>query len=431
MRRAGDRLNLAFALAVCCALVGVARPARADLGRDVEALTLAWSAFGRVTHLAPRLLERGDVLPLVLPVAPLDPKTPDCATLAVLGTKSMQFLLDPGIRARQKARDFPEGSLAGALAVTRCGEQKPELAALALEMRSPRGVLEFLLLDSESEPPALTSVLPQRDPGPLAAPPSSGPRPVVAPLAVRVRALEERAARDQAIELTTLELSAGGLGAGNTLLTLPPGCHRFALLGEEAARHATDVDLEIAKADGNETLAADHGESSDGGALVCIAVPTTVNVRFGGVAPFAKLALVRARWELERSLPARWPGEARSRMSALLRSERRSLAGAALVDEALGVQGDTLATLSVEPGACYLALAVGLRGELVALSLATETARATAQSRLDPEVPGAALAFCAGAEERVLMEVDARGLGLVWMSSVWQVGRVRRGEVAP
>ena len=431
MRRPRQRPNLAGALALTLAVIATARPAHADLGHDVEAVTLAWSAFGKVTRLKPRLLERGDVLPLVLPVGPLDPTTPTCATVAVLGTSSLQFSLDPGVRVRQKARDFPEGSLAGALAVTRCGEQKPELAAMSLEMRSPRGVLEFLLLTSDAEPPALTSVLPQRDPGPLAEPPSSGPRPVVAPLAVRVRALEARAAREQALELTTLELSAGSLGAGTTLLTLPPGCHRFDLLGEEAERRATDVDLEIVKADGNETLAADHGESSDGGALVCVSVPTTVTVRFGGVAPFAKLALVRARWELDGSLPARWPGEARSRMSGLLRAERRSLAGAALVDEALGVQGDTLTTLPVEPGACYLALAVGLRGNLVALSVATATARTTAQSRLDPDVAGAALAFCAGADDRVLMEVDARGLGLVWMSTVWQLGRVRLGEVAP
>jgi hypothetical protein len=428
---ARERLNLAIALAVGFALVATPRSARADLGRDVEALTLAWSVFGKVTRLAPRLLERGDVLPLVLPVTTLDPTTADCATLAVLGTSSMQFLLDPGVRVREKAREFPEGSLAGALALTRCGERKPELAALALEMRSPRGVLEFLLLASELEPPELTDVLPGRDPGPLAQPSSSGPRPVVAPLATRVRALEDRAAREQAIELTTLELSAGGLGVGTTLLTLPPGCHRFDLLGEEAERRATDVDLEIVKVDGNETLASDHGESSDGGALVCVAVPTTVNVRFGGVPAFAKLALVRARWELDRSLPARWPGEARARMSGLLRAERRSLGGAALVDEALGVQGDTLATLAVEPGACYLTLAVGLRGEMVGLSVAAETARTTAQSRLDPDVAGATLAFCAGADEHVLLEVDARGLGLVWMSAVWQLGRARLGEVAP
>lgn len=413
--------------ATILALVLGARPARADLGRDVEALTLAWSVFGHVTHLAPRLLERGDVLPLVLPVAPLDPKTETCATLAVLGTPSMQFLLDPGVHARQ-ARQFPEGSLAGALALTRCGAAKPELAALALEMRSPRGVLEFLVLESEGQPPELTAVLPARDPGPLAEAPSSGPRPVVAPLAARVRALEERAAREQALELTTLELAAGGLGVGSTLLTLPPGCHRFDLLAEETERRAADVDLEISRAEGNEVLAADHGESSDGGALVCVAVPTTVNVRFAGVAEFAKLALVRARWELDRTLPARFPSEVRARMSGLLRVQRRSLGQAPLVDEMLGVQGDTLTSLAVEPGACYLVLAVGVHGDAAALSVAAQTARRTAQSRLDPDVPGAALGFCAGAEDRVLIEVEARGLGLVWMSAVWQIGRTTLGE---
>jgi hypothetical protein len=411
------------------ALLAASRSARADLGRDVEALTLAWSAFGHVTHLAPRLLERGDSLPLVLPVEALDPKVPDCATLAVLGTSSMQFLLEAGAHARS-SRDFPEGSLAGALEITRCGDAKPALAALALDMRSPRGVLEFLVLSSEERPPALTEILPQRDPGPLAQQPSSGPRPLVAPVAVRVRALEERAARDQAIELTTLPLTAGALGTGTTLVTLLPGCHRFDLLGDEAERRAADVDLEIVRADGNEVLAADHGESSDGGALVCVALPTTVNVRFGGVAAFARLALVRARWDLDPSLPSRWPGEARSRMSGLLRGQRRALGKAPLIDEALGVQGDTLMTVPIQAGACYLALAVGLRGEIVGLSLAARAGRATAQSRLDPEVPGAAAYFCAGTSDRALVEVDARGLGLVWMSAVWQLGRAELGAGA-
>ena len=407
--------------------LAISPPALADLGRDVESLSLAWSAFGHVTHLAPRLLERGDVLPLVLPVGPLDPKNADCATLAVLGTSSTQFLLDPGARAAA-ARNLPEGSLAGALSITRCGEAKPALAALALEMRSPRGVLEFLVLESEGEPPPLTAVLPGRDPGPLADTPSSGPRPMVAPVAIRLRSLEERAAREQALELTTLDLVAGGLGSGSTLLTLPPGCHRFDLLAEEVERRAADVDLEISRTDGNEVLAADHGESSDGGALVCVSVPTTVNVRFAGVSPFAKLALVRARWDLDRSLPARFPGEVRARMSGLLRAGRRSLGQAPLVDEALGIQGDTLDWLRVEPGACYLVLAVGVHGDIAGLSIAAQTSQRTAQSRLDPDVPGAALSFCAGSEERVLIEVEARGLALVWMSAVWQVGRAVLGE---
>jgi len=414
---------------VLVATLALATPAPAlpDLGRDVEALTLAWSALGHVTHLKPRLLERGDVLPLELPVGVLDPKSPDCATLAVLGTSSTQFLLDPGARAAA-GHDFPEGSLAGALSITRCGEAKPALATLALEMRSPRGVLEFLVLASEGEPPPLTAVLPGRDAGPIAEVPSSGPRPMVAPVAVRLRSLEERAAREQALELTTLELTAGGLGSGSTLLTLPPGCHRFDLLAEEVERRAADVDLEISRADGNEVLAADHGESSDGGAVLCVAVPTTVNVRFAGVSPFAKLALVRARWDLDRSLPARFPGDVRARMSGLLRAGRRSLGQAPLVDEALGIQGDTLTWLEVEPGACYLMLAVGVHGDIAALSIAAQTSRQTAQSRIDPDVPGAALTFCAGAEERVEVEIEARGLSLVWMAGIWQVGRSVLGE---
>lgn len=412
---------------VALALACWTTPARADLGHDVEALTLAWSAFGHVLRLKPRLLERGDVLPLVLPPEPLDPKSDSCATLAIIGTKNLEFLLSPGRRARQSPGDWPDGSLAGALSVTRCGPAKVALAALTLEMRSPRGVLEFLLVTSEHKPPRLAEVLPQREPGLIAQATSSGPRPVVAPLAERVRALEARAARDQAREVTTHDLTAGRMGLGSARLVLAPGCHRFALVGEETERRATDVDLEITSSD-DEILAADHGESSDGQALVCLPAPAEVSVRFGGVAPSAHLTLVQARWDLDPALPTRWPAVARARMSGLLLSERRSLGSAALVDEALGVQGDTLSTVAVEPGACYLALVVTLQGDASSLSLAAETARKVAQGRIAEDVPGAALTFCAGADEHALVEVDARGLGIAWMSGVWRIARTRLGE---
>jgi hypothetical protein len=407
-----------------------ALPARADLGRDVEALTLGFSAFGHVTRLAPRLLERGDSLPLVIPPEVLDPKAPGCVTVAVLGTPNMQFLLDPGRRAHGMPLDWPEGSLAGVLEITRCGVAKATLAALSIEMRSPRGVFEILLLSSAAPPPRVAEILPQREPGPLAQTVGAGVRPVVAPLAVRIRALEERAAREQAIELSTLALTAGAMGAGSSVLTLAPGCHRFDLLGEEVERRAADVDLEISEVTHNQVLAADHGESSDGDALVCVAGATTVIVRFGGVAPFAKLALVRARWDLDASLPARWPADARARMSGLLRGQRRSLGTAPLVDEALGVQGDTLASIEVEPGACYLGLAVALEGEVTALTIAAQSGRQVAQSRVDPDVAGAALSFCSGDARRAFIEVDSRGLGLHWMSAIWLVGRARLGEEA-
>jgi hypothetical protein len=417
------------ALAVALGFVATATSSSADLGRDTDGLVLAWSAFGKITRLKPRLLDRGELFPLVLPAEPLDPKTPGCVSVAVIGTTQTHFLLDASAAGQgTPGVHWPEGSLAGALTVTRCGEQKPLLAALALEMRSPRGVLEFLTLASDEPPPALTQVLPHRDPGPMAPLGGSGPRPSVAPLALRLRAAEERATRDRALELSVQDLTASPAGVGFTLLTLAPGCHRFDLLGDEAGRHPTDVDFDIATADGGELLATDHGESSDAGALLCLGRPMPVTLRFSGVGPLARLALVRARWELEPSLPQRWPPEARARFSAVLRDRRVPLTGARLADEALGVQGDTLMPIEVESGACYVAAAVELRGNAAAISLAARSERGTSQSRLDADVPGALLTFCAGPSERALIEIDARGLGLVWMSAVWQLGREKLGE---
>lgn len=416
------------ALGVALVSITTAVPSSADLGRDTDRLALAWSAFGHVTRLKPRLLDRAEHFPLVLPAEPLDPKTPGCVSIAVLGTTHTHFLLDASATGEGRPGvDWPEGSLAGALTVTRCGEQKPLLAALALEMRSPRGVLEILTLASDEPPPALTQVLPHRDPGPMAPLGGSGPRPSVAPLAVRVRAVEERSARERALELTVQDLTASPAGTGFALLTLAPGCHRFDLLGDEAGRHPTDVDFDIATAEGGELLASDHGESSDAGALLCVGRPIPVTMRFSGVGPLSHLALVRARWDLEPSLPQRWPPEARARVSAVLRDRRVPLTAARLTDEALGVQGDTLMPLEVEAGACYIAVAVALRGGAAAISLAARSGRGTSQSRLDQDVPGALLTFCAGPSERALVEIDARGLGLVWMSAVWQLGRETLG----
>lgn len=420
------------ALAVALSFVASAAPSSADLGRDTDRLSLAWSAFGHVIRLKPRLLDRGERFPLVLPAEPLDPKTPGCASIAVLGTTQTHFLLDASATGQGIAGiNWPEGSQAGALTVTRCGDKKPLLASLALEMRSPRGVIEILTLSSDEPPPALTQVLPHRDPGPMAPLAASGPRPSVAPLALRLRAVEERATRERAVEHTVQDLTASPMGMGSALVTLAPGCHRFDLLGDEAGRHPTDVDLDIASADGGQLLATDHGESSDAGALLCVGRPMPVTVRFSGVGPLARLALARARWDLEPSLPQRWAPEARARVSAVLRDRRVPLTGARLSDEALGVQGDTLMPIEVEAGACYVAVAVELRGNAAAISLAARTARGTSQSRLDQDVPGALLTFCAGPSERALLEIDARGFGLVWMSAVWQLGREKLGEAGP
>lgn len=417
-------------LLVVAALALGARSARADLGNDVERVKLAYSAFGHVRRLPPRLLERGETLPLVLPADELDPKSPRCATLVLLGTTGTSFLLDAGrarLTAGQRGEDLPEGSLAGALSLGRCGEEKLDLAALAIQMRSPRGVVETLLVTSAERVPALTQVLPHRDPGPLEPVPGPGPRPPVMPISHRLRALEERAAREGALEIARQELSASAFGMGTALVTLGPGCHRFNLLSDDAGERTADVDLELVRADTGESLAEDQSESSDAGALVCAGTPLVVSLRFTGAAPFSRLELLRARWDLDPGLPRRFSPDARARISAVLRNERLELEGARLADEALGVQGDTQFALEVEPFSCYVAVVVGLRGEALMLALGARTSRGDHESRMGREVPGTALGFCTGPESRALLEVEARGLGLWWMSALFQKGRLRPG----
>jgi hypothetical protein len=111
-----------------------------------------------------------------------------------------------------------------------------------------------------------------------------------------------------------------------------------------------------------------------------------------------------------------------------LREQGLGLTGAGLVDEALGVQGSTSMPVEVEPGACYVGVVVALRGTAQTLSLAARARGREAQSRAPLDAPGTALSFCAGASSRALIEVESRGLSLVWMSALWRTARTRLGE---
>jgi hypothetical protein len=268
----------------------------------------------------------------------------------------------------------------------------------------------------------------------MAPPGGSGPRPAVAPLAARVQAVEQRAARSGAVELTSEDLTASALGTGVELVPLGAGCHQFELLAGESTRsdqRSVDLDLEISNVDGSRLLATDKSESTDARALVCVGEPTPVSVRFAGAPPGAHVTLLRARWDLAGNLPERWPAEARAPMSAVMREQGLALGGAKLVDEALGVQGSTAMPVEVEPGACYVVLVIELRGTAQSLALAARSGRREAQSRAALDAPGVALSFCAGAAARALVEVEARGVSLVWMSAIWRTSSAPLGGADP
>jgi hypothetical protein len=420
------------ALAGALALA-VAAPASADLGADVERVKLAWSAFGRVHHLAPRFLERGDRLPLLLPAELLDPETPGCVTLALLTPTSLHFVLDshapPDATAALRE---PQESLAGAVEIARCGTDKAAFSALGVVMRSPQGLLETLVVATPEGAPSLTTVLPHRDPGPIAPLAGSGPRPAVAPLSARARAIEQRAAREGALEFSSEDVQSSGAGAGSELFAFGAGCHVLELLADEETSpglRGADVDLEVSEADGEEVLAVDQGESSDARVVFCLGEARALRVRFQGGAPMSRLLLVRTRFDLSAELPAVWDSDTRARFSAVIRATRQDLRGAKLVDASLGVQGATSMPLRLEPGSCYLSLVVPLRGDAPMLAVHAEVGPRSASDRSLPGAPGTGVGFCTDHDAQAVLEVEARGFGVVWMSALFRTASVPlRGE---
>lgn len=406
---------------------------RADLAGDVERLTLAWSAMGRVKRLPPRLLERGDVVPLLLPADVTDPTTRGCVTVAIVAPTSVNFAVDFYGPAND-VNDLQESSLAGAVQLSRCGAKKAVLDHIAIEIRSPRGLLEVLLVTSEAPLPPLVQILPHRDPGPIAPITGSGPRPSAAPLPLRLKAIEEYALNEGAIEFSSEELTASARGNGQQMVALGPGCHRIDLLADEAGNRnsrAVDLDLEVANAQTGEILAADRSEGTDATTTFCTGRPSPVNLRFAGALPRGRTRITRTRWDLERGLPSDWDPDARAQFSAVLRRHRIRLGQAGLVDASLGVQGTTSLPFEAEPGACYVAAVVRLRGSTRGIALSATVGASYSQNRAGDGSPGTALSFCASSDEAARLEVDSRGLGLVWMAALWQTGRIELGEGNP
>jgi hypothetical protein len=404
--------------------------AKSDLGADVKALGAARAVYGHVVHLKPRLLERGEQLPLAIPPELLSPKEASCTTVTVLGVEEQHFVLrfsefDPGAPSTA----FPESSAAGAIEVTRCGASKPFLGDMSIELRSPRGVLETLISNAPAGVPPLLEVLPNRDPGselPLGDP---GPRPALAPLADRVRRLEARAERDGALGFEREESLARDDGSGGAVLALKAGCHELTLLDETPpvlGVPPSDLDLELVDESGGTALAVDRAEDADATGSICLGAPSSIELRFVGAMPNAHLLLTHAHWDLPAGVPTSWGPEARARLAHLARISHFS-AKKAPIYESLGVQGTTELPLEVEPDACYTVLVAPLRGEVQSLSLSALAHAPDEAPRGTADASGSAVSFCANGAAVATLEVDGRGTSLAWLLAAWETGRSAPG----
>lgn len=406
-----------------------APPAAADLAADVATLRAGWSAAGKVTPMPPRLYERGDLRPVLLPPELLDPLHESCTSVAVLGAASASFVLRfvPVVgEPRWTAGEAPERSVAGAAQLVRCGRRKQMLRRLFVEVRSPRAVLQVVAVDSEVPATSLRRHLGHRDPGPIEERAPATTLLAAQPRARRAGTLERRL-RAAGADLDRQELPTDESGSGQVALRLEPGCHRFEVLGADAAAELADVDLALQWADTGEPFAIDRSEGIDASAETCVGERRAARLTHLGSRPHTSALLVHARWPLPRGLPGAWPAAARGAMARALRARPVPSLGGGPIHESLGVAGVTAVPLEVEPGACYVAAVAPFAGRVVASALSVESdGRATRNQSLDDT--GTVIAFCVEDATRALAHVEVRGSAPTWLLGVWQTARLPLGE---
>jgi hypothetical protein len=412
-------------VAACTVVAGAAshpREAHAELRESVERLAEAWRAVGAsVVVDKTRFLEddSDDKTPVVV-ILPLLPGG-ECTTVVVLGPRGLGFHVRIPGPGGEEGGDDAEGqrvaSAAGAVSIERCGEAMPRRLAVASD--SGRGALETVVARSSRPLPPLRTVLPERSGGMLLAVSEPGPLPPLPPPDRRADLAETRAKRDGATITLRQSWAAGADGAGAGEAILEAGCHTLQLfaLDPRAAhpgrRGKLDLDAELRDASDDRLLARDRTDAPDAQLSACVGESTPVGVLFAGSPPGAPVLVSHAAWPLPDHLPALWGSEARGRMAHLLLTRHVVSLPGEPVQLAQGGYGLTPVPLSLEPGACYLAVATPVKDIARALGLRVHVGASDAADDRGIDEDGAAVAFCAGQLMNALAEVEAHGTPLL------------------
>lgn len=409
-------------------------PSPASLPDDIERLTERWGKRARVRRLAPRLLTHGERIPIVLPSGSrgaLD--SPGCTTLAVLGSVSVSFAVHRSTLGANAFVGDSAPSVAGAVEIVRCGRQRVEQDSLWVEMRSPRGVVEFVVAQSDKRLPSLRQELPHRDPGPASPESEAGPRPISPPLKARATDWEAQAKREGALQAASRVLNADERSRVGLSLELEPGCHRISALGLQPAQQdqSIDIDLAVYRDPPRGLVREDQSENPDATLSLCVAETAPVFVDVIGIPAGDPVVLLTARFPLPEGLPVRWGPSARERLAEALWEQHYPGVSAAPVYESLGVTGITLLPFEVEPNTCYVVAGGVLRGLVKGFQMRMLKPGGQVSAGASSERPSSALAFCTGVEREAKLQVDAFGASLAWLVSVWRSEGAVTKERAP
>ncbi|HEU4538068.1 MAG TPA: hypothetical protein VFS00_28300, partial [Polyangiaceae bacterium] len=413
-----------------------AAPASAELDDEAARLERAWRGAGfAVRRAAPFFLEQGSLRSLAGALGREAAGGAACVTVAVLAVRGTDFslvmptgLLPDGRPAGRR----PERALAGLSSTTRCGAERAELAHAAVEMRSSRGAIEVLVAEGAGPPPPARDTLLERSVPQSRSLIDPGRARTGEGLEARLRWAEDRSRRDGAAALERRAIEPGDDGAGRALVPIVPGCHRLELFAELGPGDSVaDVDAELRDATNNRALARDRSDAQDAHLEACVAEPTVALLRYSGAPARAALTLVDARWPLPKGLPETVPPRARAGMARALVARRVPEPGAPPLVTLLGASGTTYEHLELEPGACYVAAVAVVQGESRSLGVAVRGPGLLAGDDAVHGAEGASAAFCAPHAGLAQVAVEARGSGLAWALSIWQVASLLPKGSAP
>ena len=222
--------------------------------------------------------------------------------------------------------------------------------------------------------PPLRAVLPERSGGMLLPVPEPGLLPPLPPPEKRADVAEARARRDGAIDRGARRPGPPGPTArAQASRRSTPGCHRLQLFAVDPrgghpgrARQARPRRRDARRVGRPPAGARPDATRPTRSCQCASARPTRVEVVFAGSPPGAPVLVAHVAWPLPDHLPALWGSEARGAHGARAAGAPRRRAAAAIPCMlAQGGYGLTPVPLSIEPGACYLAV----------VTLVKETAR--------------------------------------------------------
>ena len=415
-----------LAVGVCLLAGGEARAA-GNLSDESARLADAWRSTGAAVVVdKTRFLVEGGEEDRHVVIALPDLPDGECTTIALLGARGLGFHVRLADTSGEEPTVKRVPSVAGALVVERCSEPAPR--RLLVSSDSGRGALETIVARSSKPLPPLRTVLPERTGGLISPAMEPGSLPPLPPPERRADVAEIRARRDGATIVARQTWNAGPDRSGSGGVVLDPGCHVLQLFAVDprgahpGMRGRLDLDGEMRDEAGERVLARDRSDAPDVTLTKCVGETTPVQVVFAGSPAETPVLVAHFSWPLPAHLPVVWGNEPRARMARVLLERHLTSLRAEPVALAQGGYGMTPVPLSIEPGACYVAIVTLVRETARSVGVRVLVGPTVAADDRGIEDDGAAVAFCAGERSTALADVEARGAPLLgWGMALYRM----------